>query len=96
MSEASGETGQLHDGPFISGRVVLGQAMERYHTHAEFHAQVVTALNVVLAERDSNILGGDAHRSGLVTNVATEAVAVALHLASHYPMAASGGSRTDR
>lgn len=68
-------------GGFVLGNVVLGQAMDRYHNDAVFHAAVYTAVQVVMGERESQILGGF-RRSDLSIGIATEAAAVALHMMS--------------
>lgn len=60
----------------------LGQARERYRNDAEFHYLVYNAVEVVMGERESKILGGF-RRTSLSVEIATEAAAVALHLADH-------------
>lgn len=63
-------------GGYVLGSVVLGRAMTRYHTDAEFHAQVETAVQVVLGERES--YNRSFRRSAVIVDLATEAAAVAL------------------
>lgn len=85
MPEPTGERGLL-------GNVALGQAMERYHNDAKFHAVVYMAVEVVMGERESKILDSF-RRSNLSVGIATEAAAVALHLAEHFDNSAP---ETDR
>lgn len=69
----------LDDREFITGPVALGQAMDRYHNDAKFHARVYTAVQVVLGERESDMLARF-KRDRLTTAITTEAAAVALSI----------------